>query len=233
MQSSNPQDPSTWNVLMKSDVYVGLAVSARDPDAACEATFSNMTVTGNTSPGAITESQDIGIGSNTPEPLYVRLEDAAGTPGTVYHEDGSDAVLATDWTLWAIPLDNFQSQGVDITAIKKIAIGVGDKDDPQPGGAGMLFIDDIHIVRRMPTTGRILLFEEDFEGLVLGPNVDESLAGDEVWTKTPPAGWTIDDSGVPGAGAGRGGGQVAGHGRNFSRDPHPRLPSAKLPGHVS
>jgi hypothetical protein len=44
------------------------------------------------------------------------------------------------------------------------------------------------------------LFKEDFEGLVLGPNVDEALAGDAVWTKTPPAGWTIDDSGVPGAG---------------------------------
>ena len=34
----------------------------------------------------------------------------------------------------------------------------------------------------------------------LGPNVDEGLAGDNVWTKTSPAGWSIDDSGVPGVG---------------------------------
>ena len=41
---------------------------------------------------------------------------------------------------------------------------------------------------------------EGFDGLALGPNVDEELAGDAVWTKTPPGGWSIDDSGVPGVG---------------------------------
>jgi len=46
----------------------------------------------------------------------------------------------------------------------------------------------------------IVLFEEDFEGLPLGPNVDEALAGDAVWTDTPPAGWIIDESGIPGIG---------------------------------
>jgi len=45
--------------------------------------------------------------------------------------------------------------------------------------------------------GAALPFFEDFEGLSLGPNVDESVAGDAVWTKTGPAGWTTDDSGVP------------------------------------
>lgn len=50
------------------------------------------------------------------------------------------------------------------------------------------------------TSGRLVLLSENFDGLPLGPNVDEGVAGDQVWTKTPPAGWTIDDSGVPGAG---------------------------------
>ena len=45
-----------------------------------------------------------------------------------------------------------------------------------------------------------LLFAEDFNSLPLGPNVDEATAGTNVWTKTAPTGWTIDDSGVPGAG---------------------------------
>ena len=36
------------------------------------------------------------------------------------------------------------------------------------------------------------------DGLPLGSNVDEALPGDNVWTKTVPEGWTIDDSGVPG-----------------------------------
>lgn len=46
----------------------------------------------------------------------------------------------------------------------------------------------------------VTIFSEDFEGLVLGPSVDEEVAGDNVWTKTAPSGWTIDDSGIPGVG---------------------------------
>ncbi len=45
-----------------------------------------------------------------------------------------------------------------------------------------------------------VVFAEDFEGLPLGPNVDEGLAGDAVWTKTAPEGWSIDDTGMPGVG---------------------------------
>lgn len=44
------------------------------------------------------------------------------------------------------------------------------------------------------------IFAENFDSLPLGPNQDEALAGTNVWTKTAPAGWSIDDSGVPGAG---------------------------------
>jgi|GEM_PF-664771 len=48
------------------------------------------------------------------------------------------------------------------------------------------------------TTTAQTLFFEGFEGLILGPNVDEGRAGTKVWTKTAPAGWLADDSGVPG-----------------------------------
>ncbi|NQT01543.1 MAG: hypothetical protein HQ580_05945 [Planctomycetes bacterium] len=47
---------------------------------------------------------------------------------------------------------------------------------------------------------KTVLFAEDFEGLALGPNVDEALAGDAVWTDTPPEGWIVDESGIPGIG---------------------------------
>jgi hypothetical protein len=43
-----------------------------------------------------------------------------------------------------------------------------------------------------------VLMAEDFEGLTLGPNVDEGVAGTAVWTDIPPAGWFNDASGVPG-----------------------------------
>ncbi|MBC8468839.1 MAG: LamG domain-containing protein [Planctomycetes bacterium] len=197
VQSNDPADPSSWSMPMGQSVYAGLVVSAHNAKATCEATFSNVTAG---SPGPFVESQDIGISSNSPGPLYLRLQDTSGISGTVFHENGREAVFADDWQLWAIPLEEFQTAGVDLTAIKEIAIGVGDKDNPQSGGLGRLLIDDIRLVRHIPTTGRILLFEEDFESLVLGPNVDEALAGGEVWTKIPPDGWAIDDSGVPGAG---------------------------------
>ncbi|MCP4892218.1 MAG: hypothetical protein GY911_00170, partial [Actinomycetales bacterium] len=43
-------------------------------------------------------------------------------------------------------------------------------------------------------------FVEDFNSLELGPNVDEGVANATAWTDTPPTGWTVDDSGVPGVG---------------------------------
>ncbi len=42
------------------------------------------------------------------------------------------------------------------------------------------------------------LFYENFDSLPLGPNVEEASAGAHVWTKTPPTGWSIDDTGMPG-----------------------------------
>ena len=45
-----------------------------------------------------------------------------------------------------------------------------------------------------------VLLEEGFEGLPLGPNVEEGVSGDAVWTNIPPAGWFSDNSDVPGVG---------------------------------
>jgi hypothetical protein len=45
-----------------------------------------------------------------------------------------------------------------------------------------------------------VLLEEDFEGLPLGPNVEEAVSGDAVWTNIPPDGWFNDNSDVPGVG---------------------------------
>ena len=50
----------------------------------------------------------------------------------------------------------------------------------------------------------ITIWTEDFEGLTLGPNVDEGLVGEEVWTKASPEGWSINDEEVPGTWAWQG-----------------------------
>lgn len=43
-----------------------------------------------------------------------------------------------------------------------------------------------------------VLYQENFNSLPLGPKVEEVTPGEAVWTKTPPAGWVKDDTGVPG-----------------------------------
>jgi hypothetical protein len=73
--------------------------------------------------------------------------------------------------------------------------GLGAHD--QSMGFGHMILSDAEPAAEPEKT---VLFAEDFEGLVLGPNVDEALAGDAVWTDTPPEGWSVDESGIPGLG---------------------------------
>lgn len=197
VKSSDPANPSQFLIDMADSMYVGLAITARTDDGTpCQAKVSKVTITGNAPGGPLTEATDVGIVSNDPQPLYFGLGDASKL-GVVYHPAGTQATANDAWTPWAISLDEFAAAGVDLTAVTTILIGVGDRANPQVGGVGTLYFDDIQTIRRMPLTGTIQLLQEDFEGLPLGPNKDETAVGEAVWTKTPPPGWKLDDSGVP------------------------------------
>jgi hypothetical protein len=80
--------------------------------------------------------------SNAPAGLYVVVQDSAGKSKLVAHPDPA-ATNASTWTQWTIPLSDLTVAGVNTTKIEKITIGVGDKNSPQAGGAGLLYIDDI------------------------------------------------------------------------------------------
>ena len=56
-----------------------------------------------------------------------------------------DLVTSDDWTEWNIPLSSFG--GVNLSRIKKLFIGVGDRDNPTPDGAGLIFVDDIRVTK--------------------------------------------------------------------------------------
>ena len=86
---------------------------------------------------------------NSPEPLYVAIEDSTGHTVMVTHAD-AQAVLATKWQKWHISLADLQEPGVDIASVRKMIIGVGDRDNPEPGGEGLIYIDDIWVTKRMP-----------------------------------------------------------------------------------
>ena len=85
-----------------------------------------------------------GDASNAAEPMYVAIANADSNDVVVYHED-PNAPLITDWTEWPIDLQDFAAQGVDLTDVDTITIGFGNDGDPQPGGAGLVFFDDIQL----------------------------------------------------------------------------------------
>jgi hypothetical protein len=132
-QVGTPQE-----IQMSADVYVGLCLTSRNVNATCTAEFSDVSITGTVT--GDWQSQDIGIKANSPQPLYVALQDSAGQSAVVKYSNPS-ATTKTTWTQWNIPLTNFT--GVNLQSIQKLSIGVGDRAATQPGGAGDLYIDDI------------------------------------------------------------------------------------------
>jgi hypothetical protein len=82
--------------------------------------------------------------NNEPAPLYLILEDAVRHAATVVHPDPAISTQSK-WVTWKIPLSEFA--GVDATRVKKLYLGVGDKADPQKGGTGRIYIDDIRVIK--------------------------------------------------------------------------------------
>jgi hypothetical protein len=74
----------------------------------------------------------------------VAVEDSTGNSKVVSHPD-PNAVLSDAYQEWNIDLGQFGAAGVNLTSIRQIYIGVGDRDAPESGGGGMLYIDDIRL----------------------------------------------------------------------------------------
>ena len=90
-----------------------------------------------------------GKAENTQDPLYIAVEDSRGDIAVLVHSDAR-AVHATEWRQWRIALNDLDAAGIDVTAVRKMVIGVGDRDNPQSGGKGRIYIDDIQLIKRMP-----------------------------------------------------------------------------------
>jgi hypothetical protein len=136
--SWNPQ-----NISMSSDVYIGLAVTSHNVGETCEVKFSNVTITGTVD--GQWSNQDVGIASNSAEPMYVAVSNSTGTPAVVVHDDPAATTIDT-WTEWVIPLQAFADQGIVLTDVDRIAIGLGTRGNMTiPGGSGKMYIDDIRL----------------------------------------------------------------------------------------
>jgi hypothetical protein len=137
------QYPSGTMTLPRTPgIYMGLAATPQSTTATRIAKFSSVSITAGAAGGW--NHQDIGIKSNIASPLYVTLQDSNPSPGTktVTHPD-SYIVLQNTWQEWDIALSDFT--GVDLTKIKKMTIGVGNRSAPQAVGIGTLYVDDIRV----------------------------------------------------------------------------------------
>jgi len=81
-----------------------------------------------------------GDASNAAETLYVALNGNA-----VVSHDNPDAARITTWTEWNINLQAFADQGVNLTNVDTISLGLGNKNNPVAGGSGTMYFDDIRL----------------------------------------------------------------------------------------
>jgi len=141
---------SSATIQMPNTVDIGLVVTSHVADETCQAEFSEVSTTGN-----VTEQwqlADVGVAQNAgngADRLYVVVEDNSGVSETYEHPENPNAVLIGDWQQWDIPLSVFRDAGLNLSSIKKMTIGVGDRAAPLHR-AGLMFVNNIWLFTPLP-----------------------------------------------------------------------------------
>jgi hypothetical protein len=86
-----------------------------------------------------------GGSANAAEPMYVVLNGTA-----VVTNDNPNAAQASSWTEWNIDLQAFADQGVNLTNVTSITLGLGNRANPITGGSGTIYFDDIRLYPPAP-----------------------------------------------------------------------------------
>jgi hypothetical protein len=132
---------TTTAIDMAGTIYIGLCVTSHNTAAATTAQFSGAATTG----GVTGAWEEVWIGddpdlTNKAAGLYLAVEDSSGKSALTLHPDPAAAAMGA-WTQWKIPYSSLT--GINLARVKKLYIGVGDRANPKPGGAGLLYVDDI------------------------------------------------------------------------------------------
>ncbi len=77
---------------------------------------------------------------NAAEQMYVTLNGNA----RIDHDD-PDAATSTSWKEWNIDLQAFADQGVNLSNVNSVTLGLGNRNNPVAGGWGMMYFDDIRL----------------------------------------------------------------------------------------
>jgi hypothetical protein len=148
VEAANPDEPSERDFAWSGTVFAGLAVTSHSPGDVTTAEFSGVKTS-----GAAPVLEFVELGSdhllNDADGVYIKVQDAAHRTATLAHSDVK-ATLIDEWTAWHVPLDELNAAGLNLAAIAKLSVGVGDPDAPGPGGAGVLFVDDVVVTAPEP-----------------------------------------------------------------------------------
>jgi len=153
--------PMSWNPqvipLTPAPVYIGLAVTSHSGDTTfAEAVFSNLSSEGGVAAGPLT-STEVGLVSNSAEPMYLVLEDASGASAAVMNPDPA-ATQQTSATDWIVDLGQY---AIDLSAVTKATLVVGNLDAPAPGGKGELTIHNVRLLPWQPLVMWVSFHEAD------------------------------------------------------------------------
>jgi hypothetical protein len=92
--------------------------------------------------------------ANATEQMYVGLEDINSYAESRYGDNGEDMndIRISQWQQWNIRLQDFNDAGLDLSDVRKIYIGFGDRSNLNPGGIrggwGEVYFDDIRLYSR-------------------------------------------------------------------------------------
>lgn len=126
--------------------------------------------------------------SNTDLGIHIKTNDASVDAGSVVVKLNGTALTGV----------NIASQG-GFTTISKASgapLEVGSKNTLEISYNEV--VAGATRTRTFTTQFEVALFFENFDALVLGPNVEEGTASERAFTRVPPPGWVIDDSQMPG-----------------------------------
>ena len=80
--------------------------------------------------------------SNDGDKMYIALEDASGKSAASFYDGNEDDVRKESWQPWSADFQDFSS--INLSAVKAIYIGVGDRGAARPSGStGSILVDDI------------------------------------------------------------------------------------------
>ena len=84
-----------------------------------------------------------GMAGNVDDKMYVTLEDADGGSATVFKSGEAGSLIDDTWQSWEAAFEDFAAGGINLGAVTKLIVGVGDKSASPSGAVGMAYIDDI------------------------------------------------------------------------------------------